>query len=102
MRLFGIVALLITFPIAALNREESRLTGTASDGPDFARQIAPILERRCFRCHRPDVRKGKLSLASRQDALKGGRKGPAFVPGDSKKSKLLELVSTSETGEKPA
>ena len=31
---------------------------------DFARDIAPILQRSCLRCHEPNLRKGDLSLAT--------------------------------------
>lgn len=38
--------------------------------PDFAREIEPILIKRCFECHGPDMPKAKLRLDSRADVLK--------------------------------
>ncbi len=46
---------------------------------DFERDVAPILEGRCIACHDATHKKGGLSLATRIDAMAGGRSGePAF------------------------
>jgi hypothetical protein len=66
-----------------------------ADEPDrmFREQVAPILERRCLRCHGAETPKGGLSLASRTGVLAGGENGPAVVPGKPGESLLLEMVS---------
>lgn len=67
---------------------------TAADGKvDFAKDIHPILEQQCVKCHGVEKQKGKLRLDTREAALKGGKGGPALVPGDSAKSDLFHRVT---------
>jgi N-acyl-D-amino-acid deacylase len=69
-------------------------TETCKHTVDFARDIAPLLDRSCAACHGGDMRKGKFSVASRESMLKGGQSGdPAVHPGNSAASKLLRMVS---------
>ena len=60
---------------------------------DFTRDIKPILEVQCVNCHGGEKPKGKLSLETRANALKGGEKGSALIPGKSADSPLY--VSTT-------
>jgi formylglycine-generating enzyme required for sulfatase activity/mono/diheme cytochrome c family protein len=60
----------------------------AADPVDFRKQVRPILEVSCLKCHGAEKPKAKLSLVTRADALKGGENGPALVPGDPAKSPL--------------
>ena len=64
---------------------------------DFQRDVRPILADHCFKCHGPDekARKGKLRLDVRDDAVKGGRSGPAIVPGKAA-GELLARVTTAD------
>src|SRR5437773_10849368 len=55
---------------------------------DFAKEIQPILQNNCVKCHGPEKQKGKLRLDSKEAALKGGKDGPAFVAGDAAKSEI--------------
>ncbi len=65
----------------------------------FEKQIMPILEARCVKCHGAEVQMGKLDLRSRQAALKGGDKGPSLLPGNPAQSILYKRVAGLE---KPA
>ena len=65
----------------------------------FAKDIQPVFQKTCWNCHSASVQLSKLSLATRDDALKGGDHGPAIVPGDADKSRLFRLVAGVE---KPA
>jgi hypothetical protein len=66
----------------------------ASRTVDFARDIAPLLDRSCAACHGADKMKGKFSIASRQTILEGGQSGePAVHAGNSAASKLLSMVT---------
>ncbi|HJT75619.1 MAG TPA: PSD1 and planctomycete cytochrome C domain-containing protein, partial [Gemmataceae bacterium] len=61
---------------------------------DYARDVLPILQANCYRCH--DARKNEsgLRLDVRSRALRGGESGkPAIVPGSSGKSDLVRRVS---------
>src|SRR6266699_64367 len=60
---------------------------------DFAKEIKPILEASCIKCHGRGRTKGDLSIESRETLLKGGESGPAVVPGKSEGSRVIELVA---------
>ncbi|HXJ57620.1 MAG TPA: c-type cytochrome domain-containing protein [Verrucomicrobiae bacterium] len=69
----------------------------ADSKPDFSKDVLPILQQQCFKCHGPEKQKGKLRLDSKEAALKGGKTGPAFVAGDASKSELIRRVSLPKT-----
>ncbi len=67
---------------------------------DFARDIRPIFEKHCLACHGPEKEKSRLRVDRRAVLIRGGDSGlPAIVPGNPAKSRLLELVKGSQTGE---
>src|SRR6187455_2894188 len=75
------------------------LTNTAviaSSPIDFARDVAPILEQHCIRCHQPAIKKGDLSLATAADLTAD----EYLSPGKPDESHLLEVVTPSG-GAKP-
>src|SRR5688572_32804289 len=65
-----------------------------ADAEFFESRIRPLLVERCYECHSAGAKKlkGGLRLDSREGALKGGETGPALVPGDPSKSRLIEAV----------
>src|SRR5437868_578131 len=66
----------------------------AGPKPDFARDVQPVLESRCWACHGAKLQMHGLRLDRRADALKGGGSGvPAIVPGASRQSLLIKYVS---------
>ena len=49
---------------------------------DFGRDVRPILERSCWKCHGPDKQKGGLRFDRRQGAVAAGDSGKkAILPG---------------------
>ncbi len=68
----------------------------AATAPDFQNDVLPILEAKCVRCHGGKSRGGKLDMRTTDALLKGGASGPAYVPGDSKKSLMIELIHFNE------
>ena len=61
----------------------------------FESKIRPVLVEKCYKCHAAgegNKIKGGLALDTREGARKGGDSGPAVVPGDAKKSLLLEAI----------
>ena len=73
----------------------------ASAAPvDFAKEIEPILIKRCSECHGPDKQKADLRLDSRAAALKAAKSGKlALVPGQSAASEILHRVTTADPDE---
>ena len=61
----------------------------------FETRIRPVLSSRCYACHssRLAAPKGELVLDTKSGVLKGGRQGPAVVPGKPADSKLLEALT---------
>src|SRR3954467_3751506 len=60
---------------------------------DFARDVRPIFEQRCYSCHGPEKQKSDYRLDRRESALKGGSIGGGIVAGDAAKSLLLQYVA---------
>jgi len=68
----------------------------AAASPDFAKDVAPILERHCIRCHQAGNAKGKVSVATAMDLLEK----EFVVPGKPDESSFLDLL-ISEGGKRP-
>ncbi len=60
---------------------------------DFARDIKPILDESCIRCHGPEKPKSHFRLDDRDAALAGGREGVDILPGNSAESPLIRYVA---------
>ncbi len=56
-------------------------------------QVAPVLKKYCVSCHNAEDRDGELSLATFADMLKGGKRGVVLMPGDSKNSRLIRVLT---------
>ncbi|MFY0593445.1 c-type cytochrome domain-containing protein [Roseivirga sp.] len=107
--LFGVACLVIIVTGhygASLTHGESFLTEVFDEekvmtleptAPVFAQVVQPLLKSKCESCHNPNKLKGSLSLASRDDMLKGGETGAIFIPGDLENSILIShLLLPSE------
>ncbi len=75
---------------------QSRLPPSATRPVDFSKDVKPILQVACVRCHARGNDKGGFSIETRESLLRGGDTGPAVVPGQSSESFLIELVSGLE------
>ncbi len=60
---------------------------------DFVKQIQPILQDACIKCHGPEKQKGDLRLDSKAATFKGGKDGQAIVPGQADKSDLYRRIT---------
>lgn len=60
----------------------------------FEKKIRPVLADACYKCHAEDSEKvkGGLVVDSKQGLLAGGDSGAAVVPGDLRKSLLIQAV----------
>src|SRR5262245_50218075 len=77
----------------------AKLPAAAAGMMDFVKDIKPIFEKSCHRCHSGVVsgnfsgRRGGFGLKDRAMALEGGNSGVAIVPGKSAESRLIWAVA---------
>src|SRR5262245_5798485 len=64
----------------------------ANQAIEFARDIRPIFEAACYKCHGSKSARGQLRLDNRKLALEGGISGAVIIPGDAGKSLLLRRI----------
>jgi mono/diheme cytochrome c family protein len=91
--LCGFLLLSCTALAAAPAIDESQLPPAATNNIDFARDIKPIFDASCIRCHGPTKPKAGFRLDSRPTALKGGDNGVDIIPGNSAKSPLIHFTA---------
>ena len=94
-RICGLLLLSFTTLRAATNTniDESLLPAPATNSIDFARDIKPIFDTSCLRCHGPVKPKSGFRLDNRDAALKGGDNGVDIFPGNSAKSPLIHFTA---------
>jgi len=75
----------------------TRASGAASDQLT-EHEILPVFQLRCVACHGKRKQEGGLDLRTVAGRIKGGKSGPALVPGDPDASLLIHRI---ESGEMP-
>ena len=73
--------------------QKAKLPSPAKHAISFAREISPLLEKSCAKCHGKGKAKGGFSIETREKLLLGGDSGGAVVIGKSVDSYLVELIS---------
>jgi len=89
----GLWTLLLAASVTAAEIDPSKLPPASTAPVNFARDIRPIFENSCLRCHGAEKPKGRFSLATREAALRGGHEGIDIIPGDSAKSPLIHYIA---------
>jgi hypothetical protein len=95
----GIVAVLGASLLVAIAADKKSIDVSKlpppADAKDvtYAKDIQPIFEKTCYKCHGPEKQKGKMRLDSLQAALKGSENGKVIEPGNSAKSVLVANIS---------
>jgi len=85
------VALLAATPTVDLSKLPKP---AAKQGLTFEKDIKPILQESCFKCHTGARPKSRFVVETRDALLKGGRSGDApLIPGKSSESLLVFYVS---------
>ena len=79
------LSLLLTLTALAAGR-------AAAQEPDFKKDIAPVLEASCVKCHNKEKAKGKLDMTTKDTFLKGGKEGKAVEAGKPDESKMIKLL----------
>src|ERR1043166_7196953 len=62
-----------------------------SSGDYFETKVRPILADNCFSCHTNSALSG-LRLDSLDAMKKGGKRGPAIIPGDAENSVMIQAL----------
>ena len=71
-----------------------------ANATSFEKNVRPLLIQQCQECHGAEGKKikGGLRLTSRAELLKGGESGPAVVPGEPAKSRIIQAVHYKTDG----
>jgi mono/diheme cytochrome c family protein len=72
------------------------LPARAADRADYLRDIKPILAEKCYACHGSLKQASQLRLDTAALIRKGGRHGPAIIPGKSSESLLIAKVTEAD------
>jgi hypothetical protein len=82
---------------AVLSSPVSPATSVALEQVDFARDVKPILEKSCVKCHGASKQQGGLRFDRRDGALGTGDSGNrVVVPGKADESELLRRVNAAD------
>ncbi len=73
--------------------QREKLPPPASREVDFKKDIQPIFEASCIKCHGRGKDKGGFAIDTRETFLKGGDDGPVAIEGKSGESMIVEMVS---------
>ncbi|MFQ3592301.1 MAG: c-type cytochrome domain-containing protein [Gemmataceae bacterium] len=57
----------------------------------YEKDIEPILINKCAFCHSGAIKEGKFDLTSYDTMMRGGKRGPAIIPGKSAESFLFKI-----------
>ncbi len=82
-------------PLFLASSAFSAQQGTSASTDFFETKIRPVLAANCYGCH-TNTSMGGLRVDSAEGLQKGGKKGPAIVPGDPERSLLIQLVRHSD------
>src|SRR3954469_8905628 len=67
---------------------------------DLFSEVRPIFEQHCVKCHGPEKQKGGLRFDGKEGAFKMAESGEKpILPGDAKESRLLRLVTSTNSEE---
>jgi len=84
-------ALLFGGAVAAFSSDSWAASG---EKVDFVRDIQPIFQQTCLKCHGPETHKNSYRLDAKSIALNGGDyHAPNIIPGKSSESPLIRFVS---------
>ncbi|MFM9962686.1 MAG: DUF1553 domain-containing protein [Planctomycetaceae bacterium] len=64
---------------------------------DFVKDVRPLLEKHCWKCHGEKKQESGLRLDSREALLRGGDIGKVIAAGDSERSRLIGLVAGTDS-----
>ncbi|HUQ94208.1 MAG TPA: PSD1 and planctomycete cytochrome C domain-containing protein [Bryobacteraceae bacterium] len=68
----------------------------AAAPPQFEKDILPLLEARCAKCHTGPEAQGGLAIRTRAALVKGGKSGAAFLSGEPDRSLLMSRIRSGQ------
>ena len=71
-------------------------TRASAAEPTFERDVLPILTAHCLACHGGVTQQNNLDLRTHATLLRGGKTGPAVMPGKPEESLLWQKIDTDE------
>ena len=95
---FGIVLAVALFADSPVTAAEPN--AAKEDSVQFDKEIRPILQSHCYKCHGAEVQKGGLRLDHRELALKGGDSGALLVPRKSDDSEMFNRITADEEAQR--
>jgi len=94
LKIASAVCLSAVLGVSAADFDAGKLPPVAANqGVTYEKDIKPLFERSCFKCHGAEKQKGKLRLDSLEATLKGGSNGAGFEKGASAKSTFVASVA---------
>ena len=92
----GKIAHLSDAETATIRRWIARLAASPNPSRPAPRlnqhDVIPIMLRHCTTCHNHRRHDGDLDLTTKASMLRGGKSGPALVPGEPEKSLMLQRI----------
>src|SRR5947208_16260575 len=87
-----------TLSLSSLCLCVSVVSSAHAAGPEYNRDVRPILAENCFACHGPDsaARKAKLRLDRRDEAISAG----AIAPGKPDESEMIERIFAEDASQR--
>lgn len=82
--------------LAAMVTSGLCMAQSSSGAVSFVKDIKPILETRCLKCHGATMQAAKLDLRTREAAMKGGDKGPVILAHKPEDSPLYKKIAGIE------
>ena len=79
--------------LTGLAAEAAKIPPAADSPVDFARDIRPLFEKSCVKCHGAEKQKGDLRLDGKAAAMRGTTDGAVILPGKGADSRLVAAVA---------
>ena len=67
----------------------------------FRERIFPVLQAHCAACHTGSNANNGLSISALDDLLRGGKRGPAILPGQAANSRLIQFLRGEQSPRMP-
>lgn len=81
---------------AATATQAPTAPATQAAAVSFVKDVKPILDQKCLKCHGGEKTEASLSYKSYADLMKGSENGPVVVPGKADDSEMIKLVISGE------